>query len=81
MKLQDIENNKEEIISIITEECGESKVDELIEIMKRGLDCCDDLDDLITSAIAIFGYDEPRRKVSKNAKILGRLEQIEIENN
>lgn len=81
MTIQDLKDNREEIISIITEECGAEKVAEVMKIMVNGLDCNDNLDELIENAIAIFGYEAPRRKVSRNAAILGRLEQIEIENN
>jgi hypothetical protein len=81
MTIQDLKDNREEIISIITQECGAEKVAEVMKIMVNGLDCNDNLDELIECAIAIFGYEAPRRKVSKNATFLGRLEQIEIENN
>lgn len=81
MTLQDLKNNRETIISILNEKVGEANVKPVMNQMLKGLDCCDNIGELIESAIYMTLEFEVRIEKSKIAFILGRLEQIEIENN
>ena len=81
MTIQDLKNNREQIIEIITDKVGEENVKSVMAQMVKGLDCCDSLEELIESAIYMALEFEVRIEKSKNAFIIGRLEQIAIENN
>lgn len=81
MTIQDLKDNRTEIISIITEKVGSETVTAVMEQMVRGLDCCDTMEELIESAIYMATEFEVKIEKSRNAFILGRLAQIEIENN
>lgn len=77
MTLQDLKNNRNEIITTITEKAGEENVKAVMEQMVKGLDCCDTMEELIENAIYMALEFEVRIEKSRNAFILGRLEQIE----
>jgi hypothetical protein len=81
MKIQDLKNNRNQIIETLTEMVGEENVKPVMEQMVKGLDCCDTMEELIENAIYMALEFEVRVEKSRNAFILGRLEQIEIENN
>lgn len=81
MTLQDLKNNRESIIVTITEKAGAENVAAVMNQMVKGLDCCDTIEELIENAIFMALEFEVRVEKSRNAFILGRLEQIEIENN
>lgn len=81
MTIQDLKNNREEIIAIITEKVGAENVKSVMEQMVKGLSCCDTLEELIENAIYMATQFEVKIEKSKIAAMLGRLEQIEIENN
>lgn len=81
MTLQDLKKNRTEIIATITEKAGEENVKAVMEQMVKGLDCCDTMEELIENAIYMALEFEVRVEKSRNAFILGCLEQIEIENN
>lgn len=81
MTLQDLKNNRNEIIATITEQAGAENVKAVMEQMVKGLDCCDTMEELIESAIYMALQFEVRIEKSRNAFILGRIEQIEVENN
>lgn len=81
MTIQELKDNRNEIIEIITNNAGVEKVKEVMAEMVKGLSCCDTLEELIESAIYMALHFEVRVEKSRNAFILGRLEQIEIENN
>jgi hypothetical protein len=81
MTTQDLKNNRNQIINTITEQVGERNVKNVMTEMLKGLDCCDTLEELIENAIYMATQFEVRIEKSRNAFILGRLEQIEIENN
>ena len=77
MILQDLKNNREQIISIITEKAGAENVKAVMEQMVKGLSCCDTMEDLIESAIYMALEFEVKIEKSKNAMILGRLAEME----
>ena len=81
MTLQDLKNNRNQIIATITEQAGAENVKAVMAQMIKGLDCCDTMEELIENAIYMATQFEVRVEKSKNAFILGRLAQIEIENN
>lgn len=81
MTIKDLKNNREEIIAIITEKVGAENVKSVMEQMVKGLSCCDTLEELIENAIYMATQFEVKIEKSKIAAMLGRLEQIEIENN
>ena len=81
MTLQDLKNNRNQIIATITEQAGAENVKTVMAQMVKGLDCCDTMEELIENAIYMATQFEVRVEKSKNAFILGRLAQIEIENN
>ena len=79
--IEKLKANKSEIIAIITKEVGDKMVKPVMEQMLKGADCCDSIEELIENAIYMATHFEVRVEKSRNAFILGRLEQIEIENN
>ena len=81
MTLQDLKDNRAAIIATITEKVGEENVKPVMEQMVKGLSCCDTIEELIENAIYMATEFEVKVEKSKIATILGRLEQIEIENN
>lgn len=81
MILQELKDNRNQIIATITEKAGEENVKAVMAQMIKGLDCCDTVEELIENAIYMTLEFEVRVEKSRNAFILGRLEQIEIENN
>jgi hypothetical protein len=81
MTIQDLKDNREMIIATITEKVGEENVKSVMNQMVKGLDCCDSFEELIENAIFMALNFEVKVEKSKNAFILGRLNQIEIENN
>lgn len=81
MTIQDLKDNREEIISIITELVGEENVAKIMQTMIGGLDCCHSIGELIESAIDICEFERFAKKDTGNRAILGKLEQLEIENN
>lgn len=81
MTLQELKDNREQIIKTVTDLAGDENVKAVMAEMVKGLSCCDTLEELIESAIYMALQFEVRVEKSRNAFILGRLEQIEIENN
>ena len=81
MTLIDLKNNKEQIVTILTEKVGAENVKSVMTEMVNGLSCCDTLEQLIEDAIYMALEFEVKIEKSKIASILGKLEQIEIENN
>lgn len=81
MTLIDLKNNKEQIVTILTEKVGAENVKAVMTEMVNGLSCCDTLEQLIEDAIYMALEFEVKIEKSKIASILGKLEQIEIENN
>ena len=81
MTTQDLKNNREQIIATITEQVGAENVKAVMAEMVNGLSCCDTLESLIENAIYMALEFEVKVEKSKIAFILGRLEQMEIENN
>ena len=81
MTLIDLKNNKEQIVTILTEKVGSENVKAVMTEMVNGLSCCDTLEQLIEDAIYMALEFEVKIEKSKIASILGKLEQIEIENN
>jgi len=81
MTIQDLKNNRELIIAKITELVGEENLAKIMQTMIGGLDCCDSIDELIESAIDICEFERFAKKDTGNRAILGKLEQLEIENN
>ena len=81
MKIQDLKDNRESIIAKITELVGEENVAKIMQTMIGGLDCCGSIDELIESAIDICEFERFAKKDTGNRAILGKLEQLEIENN
>ena len=80
MTLQDLKNNRNEIIAIITEKAGEENVKAVMNQMVKGLDCCDTLEELIESAIFMEMEFEVKVEKSKLASLIGKIAEIE-ENN
>lgn len=74
-----LKDNKAEIISIITEKCGAENVKAVMTEMINGLSCCDTLEQLIEDAIYMALEFEVKIEKSKLASILGKLEQLELE--
>lgn len=74
MTTQDLNNQKEEILSIISETCPQFEVEKVFEMMLKGVDCCDSIDELLEGSIIILGYDAPQRKVSKLAEMVCKHE-------
>jgi hypothetical protein len=81
MTIQDLKDNRAEIIAIITEKSGAENVKAVMDQMVKGLSCCDSIEELIENAIYMATEFEVKVEKSKIAAILGRLEQIELENN
>ena len=78
MTLQDLKDNREMIIAIITEKVGEENVKAVMATMVGGLDCCDTIEDLIDSAISINEFEaRPKRKESKIAAMMANAHQDE----
>lgn len=81
MTINTLKENKAEIISIITDKVGVENVKAVMTEMINGLSCCDTLEQLIEDAIYMALEFEVKIEKSKIASILGKLEQMEIENN
>jgi len=81
MTIQDLKNNKESIIAKITELVGKENVNAIMKTMIGGLDCCTSIDELIQSSIDICDFERFAKKDTGNRAILGKLEQLEMENN
>lgn len=81
MTRQNLTDNREQIIATITALAGAENVKAVMQQMVNGLDCCETMEDLIESAIFMATEFEVRVEKSRNAFILGRLEQMEIERN
>lgn len=81
MTLNTLKENREQIISIITEKAGSENVKAVMAEMIKGLSCCNTLEQLISDAIYMALEFEVKIEKSKMAAILGKLEQMEIENN
>jgi len=81
MTLQDLKNNREQIIATVTEKAGAENVSKVMAEMVSGLDCCNSIEELIESAIYMALQFEVKVEKSRNAFILGRLAQIETEEN
>ena len=79
MTLQDLKNNREQIIATVTEKAGAENVSKVMAEMVSGLDGCNSIEELIESAIYMALQFEVKVEKSRNAFILGRLAQIEIE--
>lgn len=79
--IQEMKDNREMIISVITEKAGSENVKAVMDEMLKGADCCDSIEELIENAIYMTLEFEVKIEKSRYAFILGRLEQIEIENN
>lgn len=80
MTTQDLKNNREQIILTITEQVGQENVKAVMAEMLKGLDCCDTIEELIENAIYMATQFEVRVEKSRNAFILGKLEQMEVQN-
>ncbi len=76
MTLQDLKNNREEIINFIKNRGYDLKF--AMEVAVEFAPNCDNIDDLFNE---LENYCRPVKIKSKNAEILGRLAEIEIENN
>lgn len=76
MTLQDLKENRTGIISTLTEKVGEENIKEVMNIMIKGVDCCDSIEELIEGSLSIFEQQQnkSRRKVSKTAEMIGRYE-------
>lgn len=75
MTLQDLKDNRDSIIAIITEKVGEENVKAVMATMVGGLDCCDTIEDLIDSAISINEFEaRPKKKESKLASMVCNYE-------
>jgi hypothetical protein len=69
MNLQDLKDNKAQIIATITEQAGEENVKAVMAEMLKGLDCCDTIEELIENAIYMALKFEVRLEKSHIAKI------------
>ena len=76
MTLQDLKNNRQEIITFI-----ESRNYDLKFAMQMAVELASNCDSVEELTYELINYCQPVKIKSKNAEILGRLEQIEIENN
>lgn len=81
MTINTLKENRESIISIITDKVGSENVKAVMDEMVKGLDCCDSIEELIENSIYMALEFEVKVEKSKIASILGKLEQKEIENN
>lgn len=81
MTLQDLKNSREQIIVEITNKLSSKMVKPVMAKMVDLVSDCDSIEELISEAIYFTTQYEVREEKSQNAFILGRLEQIEIENN
>ena len=72
MTLQDLKDNKSEIITKITNLVGEVNVKATMATMIGGLDCCDSIDELIESSISINEF-KLENKFSKKDSILVQM--------
>jgi len=79
MTLQDLKNNRTEIIASITEMVGADNVKTVMETMVKGLDCCDTMEELIEGSISILNFNATAKPDSRRTFILGQL--AEMENN
>jgi hypothetical protein len=71
LTIQDLKDNREMIITSITEKVGEENVKAIMATMVGGLDCCDTIEDLIDSAISINEFEaRPKKKESKLAAMV-----------
>lgn len=81
LTIQDLKYNRDFIIETITDKVGEENVKRVMNEMLKGISCCDTIEELISEAIYFCFEFEVKIEKSKNAMILGRLEQIEVEQN
>ena len=65
MTLQNLKDNRDEIIAKITDLVGQENVKDTMATMIGGLDCCDTIDELIESAISINEFQKYAKKDSK----------------
>lgn len=77
MTLQDLKNNRDQIIASITERVGLENVQNIMAIMVKGLDCCDTIEELISSAIDICDFQTFAKPDSRRTFILGQLAEME----
>jgi hypothetical protein len=77
MTNQDLKNNREELISFINERGFDLKF-----AMNMCVELCESVEDIEELKNELdFNLKPRQRKDSKNASILGKLEQLEVENN
>ena len=77
MTIQDLKNNRNEIIATITEMVGVENVKSVMETMVKGLDCCDTMEELIEGSLSILELKTYSKPDSKRTFILGRLAEME----
>ena len=79
MTIQYLKENKEQIIAIITEKVGAENVKIVMIEMLNGLSCCDTLEQLIEDAVYMALEFEVKVEKSKIASLLGKIEQLYLE--
>ena len=77
MTLQDLKNNKPQIIATIIAMKGEEAVKPVMAQMLRGIDCCETIEELISDAIYMEFEHEDRPEKSKIAALLGKIAEYE----
>ncbi len=65
MTLQDLKNNREQIIATLTELVGADKVAQVMKVMVGGIDSCDSIEECIEGAILICEFETYAKKDSK----------------
>ena len=70
MTIQDLKDNRSEIITKITNLVGEENVKATMATMIGGLDCCDTIDELIESAISINKFELENKFSKKDSKLV-----------
>ena len=78
LKLNDLKENRSEIISVISELVGSFNVKEVMAEMVKELEFdYTEMESLINMSIYNLGLTPSRRKASRNAEILGKLAEME----
>lgn len=65
MTLQDLKNNREQIIAQLTEMVGADKVAQVMKVMVSGIDSCNSIEECIEGAISICEFETYAKKDSK----------------
>ena len=69
MTIQDLKNEREQIIATITEMVGADKVAQVMNVMVGGIDSCSSIEECIEASISICEFTATSKKDSKLANM------------